>query len=461
VFRFKPAAAAQAARRAVPSLGLAAALLATTLGAPGPALAQAPVIRDHRMGGPPVARVQVIMHSVKIHDDRDGRFAGEGEFDFWYTLVCAKVTDPCLGHDEIFLDGYGKQFGAGSGETYDLKQTTLPVDGTVTQHYDASAATGYPLYPGHNYRLRWGMEERDAVSNPENMGDFRHHMTPENNWGIGTFTTRSVRNDGKPGDFELTYEVRPLTLPDLRPGGITIADLPGSTKKHVCVGIQNVETGQSSPSEVLLRVDGSVPSDARATVPAMAPGTGTQVCIDTELPDSGQHKLEAIVDPGYAIVEYNEANNVLEQSYVPAPKSGGSPKPTAPLDPAASTLPTAGRGEAQADLTVTAITVNGQAPDGKSDCKDGKNTVAIVVKNAGTVKAGGFAVRLDADGDEVSVEAVDGLEAGKEREVRFEEVKLKKGEHTLAATVDSKKTVAESNEENNDRQVTARCQGDN
>ena len=34
----------------------------------------------------------------------------------------------------------------------------------------------------------------------------------------------------------------------------------------------------------------------------------------------------------------------------------------------------------QADLTVGAIKINGQVPDGKDDCKDGKNTVTVVVK---------------------------------------------------------------------------------
>ena len=51
----------------------------------------------------------------------------------------------------------------------------------------------------------------------------------------------------------------------------------------------------------------------------------------------------------------------------------------------------------------------------------------------------------------------DGLEAGKEREVRFDDVRLKKGERTLTALVDAKGAVAESNEDNNELKVTARC----
>jgi subtilase family serine protease len=69
-------------------------------------------------------------------------------------------------------------------------------------------------------------------------------------------------------------------------------------------------------------------------------------------------------------------------------------------------------------------------------------------------------VRLDADGDEAGDESVDGLEAGKEREVRFGDVRLKKGEHKLSATLDQKHVVAESNDENNERTAAATCRAD-
>ena len=133
-----------------------------------------------------------------------------------------------------------------------------------------------------------------------------------------------------------------------------------------------------------------------------------------------------------------------------APVASPQPKPGA-------TGPAANKASGQPDLIVSAIKVNGQAPDGKDDCKDGKNAVAVIVKNAGAANAGPFAVRLDADGDTTVDESVDGLEAGKEREVRFGDVRLKKGEHQLAATLDAKNTVAESGEDNNAKTVTAGC----
>ena len=457
------ASTGRVARRAWTSLGLAALLLGSTLGAPTPTLAQDPVIKDHRMGGPYVARVQVIMHSVKIFDDRDGRFAGDGEFYFWYTLVCAQLTDRCLGNEEVFLDGYEKRFSAGSGETYALNQA-VPVDGSPTNGYQATSDTGYPLYPGHNYRLRWGMEENDSITDREQMGDFRHHMTADTNWGIGTFTTRSARADGSPGDFELTYEVRPVPMPDLRPVNIKIQDIPGGPKQRVCVAVQNIGPVAANPFGVVLRVNGDVPFGAQGSSPGLTSGNATDVCIETELPAGGPHKIEAYVDPGQAIIEYNEANNAYEQSYTGSgPAPAPSPEPGPILITSQGKGKDDGQGEAQTqskvDLTVSGIKVNGQVPDGKNDCKDGKNAATIVVKNTGSAKASAFTVRLAVDGGEAIEETVDGLDAGKEREVKLDDVRLKKGAQKLIATADSKAAIAESNEENNERTVTAACGG--
>jgi subtilase family serine protease len=141
--------------------------------------------------------------------------------------------------------------------------------------------------------------------------------------------------------------------------------------------------------------------------------------------------------------------------FKPAPVASPAPAPKNSPDPAAKPS------SSQADLTVSAIKVRGQVPDGKDDCKDGKNPVAVVVKNAGGANAGSFAVRLTVDGDEAGEESVEGLEAGKEREVRFGDVKLTKGEHKLVATVDPKKGVDEASDDNNDHTMTAACRDDN
>jgi hypothetical protein len=97
-------------------------------------------------------------------------------------------------------------------------------------------------------------------------------------------------------------------------------------------------------------------------------------------------------------------------------------------------------------------------PDGKNDCKDGRNTVAVVVKNAGTADAEKLTVRLvvdDAQGDALE-RSLRGLEAGQEQEIRFEDVRLKEGEHALVATVAGKGKVGDS-KENDELKVNARC----
>lgn len=157
------------------------------------------------------------------------------------------------------------------------------------------------------------------------------------------------------------------------------------------------------------------------------------------------------MDQENTIAEMDEQNNLFEQVLV----RNVTPPPAPSPSPAPPVLVT---GQRQADLTVSAIKVNGQVPDGKSDCKDGKSDVAVVVKNAGTARADAVAVRLSADGTEVGTQAANGLEAGKQREVHFGDVRLKKGEHTLAASVDPKETGAELQADNNTRTVTARCQ---
>ena len=54
---------------------------------------------------------------------------------------------------------------------------------------------------------------------------------------------------------------------------------------------------------------------------------------------------------------------------------------------------------------------------------------------------------------------MDGLDAGQEREVRFDNIQLKAGAHTLTAAADTADAVAEFTEDNNELKVTARCQG--
>ena len=104
-------AAAHASRRAASSIGLATALLTSTLGVTAPALADEPIVHDHRNGDPPVGRIQIVLKTVEILNDRDW---GSGKMDFTLFLTCVATPTPCLGSQAAGLDGYERTFNASS-----------------------------------------------------------------------------------------------------------------------------------------------------------------------------------------------------------------------------------------------------------------------------------------------------------------------------------------------------------
>jgi len=404
--------------RRAPALALAATLLVSTLGpSASPGIAAEP--------DQPSARLQIIVKSVKVHDDRD---PGDGEMSF-----SASLAD---GDGEITrftpkLATMSDEFDLGSGETR-IMMHMLPSDGD-TMAEGVSPEAGMPVYAGRSYTFTAEMTESDAITANEILGDVNLAINAANGWGIQEHTLRSVR-DGKQGDFSVTFEIRRAPLPDLRPVNIKVEDVQGSTKKHVCMAVQNVENGQVGQFTVTLLVDGKSPAGGTAVGNALAPGMAEQYCVDVDAPTSGPHELSAVVDLSGTVTEYNEANNKYTQQVTI------SPPPS--------------------DLTVSAIRMNGRDVRGKDDCKPGNNDVVVVVKNGGTTAAGAFAVRLTVDGVEAADVAVPGLDAGKEHEVRMDDLRLKKGKRALLATVDSKGAISESSENNNERPVTAECKDD-
>jgi hypothetical protein len=426
----------------------------------------------------PTTRLQVVVKEVVIHDDREGRFSGEGEMKFNASIwICNEPAYPrCeidnghVLHGSMIASIYD-DFSAKTGETVTLERV-LPGDGPVMPGGYVSEKIGFPVFSGPHYVLMFSMVESDGGwSNSEHMGRWYQRMdSGELGFGVGTHTERSRRaDDVTNGDFTITYEVRIAQIPDLRASNIRVLDLPGSPKKRVCMGVQNVGGADAGPFDASLYVDQSMPPGGTAQVSGMSAQNGGEHCVEAEMPTSGRHTLRAIVDQYHRVDEWDEENNAFESVYeVPQPEASSpagpvakaSPEPVASASSSSrgqTTLPAAG--SAQADLVVSAIRVNGQVLDGKDDCKDGRNDVAVVVRNVGTADAEKLNLRLvvdDAQGDAVE-KAVNGLEAGQEREVKFDDVRLKKGERTLTATADAKGAVAESNEENNDRKVTARC----
>lgn len=411
------------------AFGIAASLLVAALGPPSPARADPPP--------DPAARLQIVLKKILVRHDRD--LVGSGEMRLYATLC------PPNGTVAGCADGNGvtgiHNFSGSTGDEVSLERV-VPRDGDATTG-EASVEAGVPVYAGQRYEFMVRIIESDLFGGND-MGLVVAPVDEERGWGIGTFTVLSDDSDDYLQDFALTYEIRPAPLPDLLNRGIRLID--SGDKQFYCVTVMNVGERPTGLVPLAVRADGVLVRALR--LPALDVNQTTEHCaIRSELPVR-QHQLSFTVDEGRQIPEMNETNNYYEwKIQAVAPTSAASNVVPSP-EPKPS--------EAQADLAVRAIRINGQAPDGKDDCKAGKNAVSVVVKNVGTGDAGSFAVRLAVDGDDVDA-AVDGLDAGQEREVRFDDVQLKKGERTLSAVADAEHAIAESKEDNNELKVTARC----
>ena len=412
------------ARRA-PALALAATLLTSGVGpAPTPTLAA-----DLQ----PAGRLNVIMKSVKVLDANEGWGDDDGEFKLDFRLVrCHEgIAAPCLGPDGNHigeseeLSGLQETFGATEGKPKAVERIL-------------AAEPGFDILPGRQYVIRFEMWEKDDTTGDDYMGRVLHTVDAgANGFAIGEHTERaSSRNGSHDGDFLVTYEIVQAGLPDLQPVSIKVEDIVGSAQKRVCMGVKNVGVIDSGPFNVTLTVGRTSPPNGTAVGTGLGVGQTTDLCTNVDLPVSGDHELSTIVDISKTVAEMNDNNNSFTQPY-------------------------SAKAAAAIDLTVGDVKINGRVPDGKDDCKDGKNAVTVIVKNAGTTNADAFAVQLAVDNPQGNLErSVTGLEAGKEVEVRFEDAKLKKGDRTLTVTVDSKGAVTESNEDNNERKVTAQCTDD-
>jgi hypothetical protein len=390
--------------RRAPALALAATLLASAL-APLPS----PGVTASEE---PAARLQVLVKQISVKNDHD--WHSEGDMTFTVKLLrCPAELDYCPPDKDELLARSKTMFGASSGQTVTLDRVFPENDELI------GSEESYAVVAGERYLLEMSILDRDsgAAGFHDQLGRVGRELTSKNGWGVGSYTEKSLPPYG------------------------------GDTRKLVCMEVWNAGMADAGTFTIALHVDGLVPPGGAVNAGRLASGASGELCGEVTLPASGQHELSAVADIGSAVAESDETNNRYVQRYTVQAA-------------AAPNEPTAGPEEAQADLTVSTIRVNGQSPDGKDDCKDGKNDVAVVVKNAGTGKAEKVAVRLTADGGEAVEETVDGLEAGQEREVRFDDVRLKKGEHTLLAVADSTKAIAESKEDNNELKVTARCQDD-
>jgi hypothetical protein len=435
-------------RRWSVAVGLAAAVFVTASGVPTPARADIPP--------DPVARVQLVIKSVHIYDDRD--LFGAGDMRWQAELCTTDVLRPagCYGASQDMFGG-DLPFHADTGDDVTIDRVVPRSGDSMTP--DVTPEAGMPVYAGRSYTLFFSMSDADFVS-VDWMGSVHVPVNEGNGWSIGTFTTRSVSvetdTSGDPGNYAVTWEIRKTPLPDLVNRGIRLID--AGDGQFYCVTVQNIGERPSGPAPLAVRADGTL---VRATtVSALEPLQTIEHCVlRSELP-ARQHHLSFMVDEERQLPEMDESNNHYEWGIPALAPTGAAPTSSAsttvlPPEPKPAEEKPEPGGD-KADLVVRSIRVNDQAPDGKNDCKAGTNDLAVLVKNVGKGDADSFAVRLavDGDGNDATVES---LRAGEEREVRFDDVQLKKGEHALKAVADAERAVAESKEDNNELKANARC----
>jgi hypothetical protein len=336
-------------------------------------------------------------------------------------------------------------FDAGSGDTVPLERV-IPREGDAMSG-DVSPEAGLPVYTGQAYQFAIDIEERDPANSVQRMGYFVVDLNEAHDWGIGTAGARSWHDDKTQGDYVLYYEVRRAPLPDLRMSGFEIAGV--SSAENVCGRIENVGQRPSGPFSVALSTEGKVVGGG--PLASLDAGASTWTCVPRADLPVYRHNLVFSIDEARQIPEMEERNNA-DVLAVPA-VLGAEPTVATPVT-VPSPQPKANG--ARADLKIRSIRVRGREPDGERDCAAGTNDVAVVVKNAGSGDGADFTVRLSVNGRDVFV-TMGGLQAGEERSVAFSAVPLKKGEQKLTATVDPDGALDESDEDNNELKVSARC----
>src|SRR4051794_39284085 len=224
-------------------LGVIAASLISAFGPPQAAVADTPP--------DPAARLQVLVKSFHIYDDRDLFGAGD---EAWVVELCSAAASGFCGADSK-QDTYGGDipFHASGGADVTINYL-LPQAGD-SRTADVTPEAGMPVYSDRRYHLLFTMEDQDFVDG-DDMGAIDANLTEANGWDIGTHTARSIHGDGSPGDYSATWEVRRAPLPDLTIKNMYIQDPAGSPL--ICAEIGNVGERPAASSMLTVETEGRV-----------------------------------------------------------------------------------------------------------------------------------------------------------------------------------------------------------
>jgi CARDB protein len=453
-------------RGAILSIALASSLILGAMAQVSPAEADevasvAPAFDDKL---DPDARLQIVINSIKILDDRDW-----GEGDMFFKLFLWRVKPGCADNSTSeecttgLLASAPMEFGANDGDVVTLNRA-IPDPPPGAQILDSSISpdAGIPVFADQRYGLALMGTEQDPVID-DDMGTLLLSLTADNKWSIGPAVATPSKSVSDPtrcfpipydcsfeatspgsfvADYSVNYEIRRMPLPDLVP---SIRQINGDNGQvFYCGRVANLGERASAAFQLAVRADLSLVKVM--DFPGLDAEASTERCIlRSELP-SGQFMLSFRADEARQIAEMDEHNN-LYQWRIPALVSAPVLQPIAAEQP---------------NLVVNAIRLNDAESTSQRACSTGKNAIGVALKNSGTGATEPTVLRLQVDSDNSGAieRPVASLDAGKSIDVTFEDVSLKKGAHTLTATIDAKKTITESKEDDNSLAVNVKCKDD-
>jgi hypothetical protein len=503
--------AIESALRAVPAVALAMGLVTAGLAAPRPSFADShfdPPFREATeivdattVPAEPVGRIQVVIRSVDVSNDRDGFWTGSGDIELTTAIwLCTGPNPPCSASDNneaVILAEDKKSFSADSGDHETLNRVIPSADDVINANF-ASEFGGIAVFDGRSYLLDISAFEHD-VSGGDFMGGVQRIINKDNNWGEGVYTREPAGHDPDTslpgrgllcagcgdiiiGDYLVTYAIRFMSLPDMHPTAMTVKT-PGGPDAEVCATIENEGTETAEAFGLIFTVDDKRISQIGGGVPA---GQSKQICANVDPVAVGNHTLAVAVDPDRAIAESNERNNVYSTPYVRrviddvvGPVTGGVLETTGGSDTGQPPIlrGTGAQGITQVTTTTTVqtapgprpslkvndIQVKGKQPSGQNDCDPGENDVTVVMKNEGAAAATNLVLQLVVDGKEKDAleKPVGNINANQSLNVTFDDVELKSDdEHKLLATLLTKKAGSEGGEELAKLEREVRCRNE-
>jgi CARDB protein len=236
---------------------------------------------EHVPSHQPVLRLELVVDSIRIHDDADPTGSGE-----WRIGVVFSGSPGDGQAHRTFRNNNAR-----SGTTWTLNEVVGPLS----------------VFSGDAVRIDAAGVDNDGgfLNDDDYLGRVHNSFTEGERWGSGTHTQRSST-----GNYSITYTIRPATLPDLRltamgprPGQLLLADTPS----QLCASYRNEGTVRAGEFSVDFLIDGEF--EAREIRPFLNAGDVGITCADLTV-SAGQHEVTVMLDAAFVIDESSETNNL-------------------------------------------------------------------------------------------------------------------------------------------------------